>query len=54
MNDQIIQVNNVPVEKIDLDQFVEKLKANDVLLLKIKRGNEEKEIKFKLSVFLES
>lgn len=54
MNDQIIQVNNVPVEKIDLDKFVEELKANDVLLLRIKRGNEEKEIKIKLTVFLES
>lgn len=54
MNDQILQINNIPVAKIDLDKFVDKLKANDVLLLKIKRGNEEKEIKFKLNVFLKA
>ena len=54
MNDQILMVNNVPIEKIDLDKFVENLKANDDLLLKIKRGNEEKEIKFKLNIFIKS
>ncbi|WP_396148109.1 PDZ domain-containing protein [Flavobacterium sp.] len=54
MNDQIIQVNNVPVEQIDLDKFVDKLKANDILKLKIKRDGEAKEIKFKLNVFLKS
>lgn len=54
MNDEIIEVNNVEVEKIDLDKFVGKLKPNDHIHLKIKRGNEEKEIKFKLNVFLKS
>lgn len=54
MNDEILQINNMPVEKIDLDAFVENLKANDVLLLKIKRGTEEKDIELKLNVFLKS
>lgn len=51
MNDQIVEVNNIPVKNIDLDTFVEKLKPNDNLRLKIKQGNEEKEIQFKLKVF---
>jgi hypothetical protein len=33
---------------------VDKLKANDILKLKIKRDGEAKEIKFKLNVFLKS
>lgn len=54
MNDQVIEVNNIPVEKMDLDKFTDKLKANEELHLKIKRENEEKEIKFKLNVFMKS
>ncbi len=54
MNDQILQVNNIPVENIDRDTFVDTLKENDDLHLKIKQGNEEKEIKFKLNAFIKS
>jgi predicted aspartyl protease len=54
MNDEILQINNVPVENIDIDMFSNKLKANDVLRLKIKRGEEEKDIEFRLNVFLKS
>jgi len=54
MNDEILQINNIQVEKIDLDTFVENLEANDILLLKIKQENGEKEIEFKLNVFIES
>jgi hypothetical protein len=54
LNDQILQINNIPIDKIDLDKFVDKLKASDVLLLKIKRGNEDMEIKFKLNVFFKT
>lgn len=54
MNDEIVQINNIPVEKIDLDTFTNNLKANDVLRLKIRRGEEESEIEFKLNVFLKS
>ncbi|MCZ8169291.1 PDZ domain-containing protein [Flavobacterium sp.] len=51
-NDQILEINNIPVEQIDRDKYVNNLKANDVLNLKIKRDGVEKEIKFKLNVFL--
>ncbi|WP_026704668.1 PDZ domain-containing protein [Flavobacterium soli] len=54
MNDQIIEVNNVPVEKIDLDKFVEDLKANDSLHLRIKREDKKIELKLKLNVFIKS
>jgi len=54
MNDQILEINNVPVEKIDLDEFVGKLRANDRLRLKVKQANKEKEIEFKLNVFIKS
>ncbi|WP_330442385.1 PDZ domain-containing protein [Flavobacterium sp. C4GT6] len=54
MDDEILEVNNIPVENIDLDHFVDKLRANDVLNLKVKQGDEEKEIKFKLNVFIKS
>lgn len=54
MNDQILEINNIPVEQIDLDKFVDKLKANDVLKLKLKRDNEEWEVRFKLNVFLKA
>ena len=54
MNDEIVQINNVPVEKINLNAFTNNLKANDILRLKIKRGEEESEIEFKLNVFLKS
>jgi C-terminal processing protease CtpA/Prc len=54
MNDQILKINNISVEQINLDKFVDKLKANDVLNLKIKRDDEERDIKFKLNVFLKT
>lgn len=54
MNDQILKINNISVEQIDLDKFVDTLKANDVLNLKIKRDDEERDIKFKLNVFLKA
>lgn len=54
MNDQILEINNIPVEQIDLDKFMDKLNANDVLKLKLKRDDEEWEVKFKLNVFLKS
>lgn len=54
MNDQVLEVNNIPVEKIDIDKFTEKLKVNEELHLKIKRENEVKKIKFKLNVFIRS
>lgn len=52
MNDQILEISNISVEQIDLDKFVKKLKAKDILKLKLKRDGEEKEIKFELNVFL--
>lgn len=54
VNDQILEINNIPVEQIDLDKFVKKLKAKDILKLKLKRDDEEKEIKFELNVFLKA
>ncbi|MUV02995.1 hypothetical protein GN157_04670 [Flavobacterium rakeshii] len=54
MNDQILQVNNIPVKNINLDEFLDSLKVNDDLLLKIKQENEVKDIKFKLKVFIRS
>lgn len=54
MNDQILKINNILVGQIDLNKFVDKLKANDVLNLRIKRDGEEKEIIFKLNVFLKT
>lgn len=54
INDQIIEINSVSVEKINIKDFVDKLKENDTLLLKIKQGNEVKEISFKLDIFIKS
>lgn len=54
MNDQILTINDIPVEQIELDKFVDKLKEKDVLNLKIKRDREEKEVKIILDVFLKA
>jgi hypothetical protein len=54
MNDEIFEINNIPVNKINIDDFVKGLKANDILRLKIKQNNEEKEIEFKLKVFIKA
>jgi hypothetical protein len=52
MNDQVLEINNVKVEKIDFEKFVNKLKKNKKLKLKIKRDGKEWEIKFKLNVIV--
>lgn len=54
MNDQILEIDNVPVEKIELKKFVNKMKPNDVMLLKIKQGSKEREVKFKLDFFIKT
>lgn len=54
IDDEIIEINHVSVKDIDFDEFVSSLKANDKLILKIKRENEVKEVNFKLNIFIKS
>ena len=51
INDEIIKINGVSVKNINFDNFVNSLKLNDKLILKIKRDNEIKEINFRLNTF---
>lgn len=54
INDEIIEINYVSVKDIDFDKFVNSLKANDKLIIRIKRENEVKEVNFKLNIFIKS
>src|SRR5690554_2687871 len=50
--DEIIEINNKPVQKLNREKFVKKLKPNQKLKLKVKRENEYFEINTHLNVFL--
>src|SRR5690554_5530710 len=50
--DEIIEINNKPVQKLNREKFIKKLKPNQKLKLKVKRKNEYFEINTHLNVFL--
>lgn len=50
--DEFIEVNNISVKKLNIDKFDQKLKPNQKLKLKVKRGNDYIEIETYLNVFL--
>jgi hypothetical protein len=50
--DEIVEINNKSVKKIDRERFMRKLRPNQKLKLKIKRKNENFEIDTYLNVFL--
>lgn len=50
--DEIIEINNMSVNKLNIEKFDRKLKPNQKLKLKVKRGEENIEIDTYLNVFL--
>lgn len=50
--DEIVEINNKPVQKLNNEKFMAKLKPNQKLKLKVKRANEYIEINTYLNVFL--
>lgn len=50
--DEIIEINNKSVKKLNREKFIKKLKPNQKLKLKVKRENEYFEINTHLNVFL--
>jgi len=51
-NDEIVEINNKSVHKLNRENFISKLKPNQKLKLKIKRSNEYLDIDTYLNVFL--
>jgi len=51
-NDEIVEINNKSVYKLNRENFIAKLKPNQKLKLKVKRANEYFEIDTYLNVFL--
>lgn len=51
-NDEIVEINNKSVQKLNSEKFMTKLKPNQKLKLKVKRANEYFEINTHLNVFL--
>ena len=51
-NDEIVAINGKSVHKMNRDKFMRKLKSNQKLQLKVKRGNDFVEINTYLNVFL--
>lgn len=51
-NDEIVEINNKSVHKLNREKFISKLKPNQELRLKVKRGNNYTEINTYLNVFL--
>lgn len=49
--DEVVEINNKRVQKMDLEKFQRKLKPNQKIKLKVKRGNEFIEIDTYLNVF---
>lgn len=51
-NDEIVEINNKSVNKLNRENFIAKLKPNQKLKLKVKRANKYLEINTHLNVFL--
>lgn len=51
-NDEIVEINNKSVHKLNRENFIAKLKPNQKLKLKVKRSNEYLDIDTYLNVFL--
>ncbi len=51
-NDEIIEINNKSVKKLNIEKFEKKLKPNQKLKLKVRRQNEYFEIDTYLNIFL--
>lgn len=51
-NDEIVEINNKSVHKLNREKFISKLKPNQKLRIKVKHGNNYTEINTYLNVFL--
>lgn len=50
--DEVLEINNISVKKLNLEKFEKKLKPNQKIKLKVKRGEANIEINTKLNIFL--